>query len=293
MRQRIAVVVAWLAALSAAASSQYLPNIQQRWDASDKVCTGLVKQPKRTGTTRRIENSDRDQLSAEVTIENCFKGQKPKAKNVRVLGYSFYALKDIQGKGIAYSGPPIGFVTGGRNLLFLRRTSKPFAFEMVVPIFESAIRLAESPPYYPNDDSSTGVRFALTQELEAAMLQFGSMDLVYIGHIFDSLGNQEAVLELRRFMLQAPTATQRDIAVALLEHGDMDCEPAVIALLQDRSAPAWRRQNAARALGDHGSERALPFLREVAAQRASTDDLKALRNWTLDSVHRLEGRLAQ
>ena len=35
-------------------AAQYLPSIQQRWDASDLVCTGRASSAARTGQTKKI-----------------------------------------------------------------------------------------------------------------------------------------------------------------------------------------------------------------------------------------------
>lgn len=86
------------------------------------------------------------------------------------------ASKDVSG-GYVYSGPPTGFVRKGRNLLFLRQTVNPGEFEIAVPIYETAIRLADSRPHYPNDIPATSVRFALTREFEAALVQFDANDI--------------------------------------------------------------------------------------------------------------------
>lgn len=272
---------------------RYLSTIQQRWDVSDLVCTAVVASPRRTGVIRRFDRRDRDQLSAEVTIERCFKGTKPQMPTVTLLGYSFYATRDVRSGAIAYSGAPVGFVSKGRNLVFLRRTDKPDQFDIAVPIYRTAIRLADRRPYYPNNISSAGVRFALIREFEAALVQFDSMDIVYLEHIFDLLGTREAIVELRGFAPRAPVAIQRDIAVSLLSNGEMDSEPVVISLLQDASAPAWKRGNAAHALGEHGTKTALPYLRQVVAEPASTDDLRSLRLQALDGLQRLETRLSK
>ena len=200
--------------------------------------------------------------------------------------------EDLKGAGFAYAGPPTGFVSKGRSLIFLRRTALPGQFEIAVPVYETAIRLSDSSPYYPDDNSPTGTRFALTQEFESALLQSDSTDVYYIQWIFDLLGSEETVRELRTLSPRAPLAIQRDIAVSLLANGQSDCEPVVISLLTDTSALGWKRQNAAGVLGDHGTQRALPYLQQIAAQPATTDDLKVFRNWTLDALRRLECRLA-
>ena len=121
----IALMLMLFSTACIAASPRYLPTIQQRWEASDLVCTAVVSTPIRTGVTQEIDGRDRDQLSAEASIEKCFKGEKPSTTTIRVLGYSVYAAKDLHGTGVVYAGPPTGFVSKGRNLIFLRRTAVP------------------------------------------------------------------------------------------------------------------------------------------------------------------------
>lgn len=279
-------------AANAAEAPRYLPSVWQRWDASDLVCTGLASAPVRTGITRTIDGSDRDQLSSEVRFETCFKGKPPVTSRVRVVGYSVMADKDIHG-GYIYSGPPPGFVRKGRNLLFLRRTPNPGEFEVAVPVYETAIRLADSRPYYIDDKSATSVRFALTREFEAALVQFDGNDVSDIERIFDLLGKAEGIAELSRFSKSVALQIQRDIAVALVAHDQLEYEPLAISLLIDASAPPWKRQNAASALGEHGTERALPYVRQVESATATTDDLKSLHVWAVDACQRLERRLTQ
>jgi hypothetical protein len=291
MGRTVAVMLALLSTVCAAATPLYLPTIKQRWDASDLVCTAVVSSPTPTGVTRQIDGSDRDQLSAEASIEKCFKGEKPPVPTIKVIGYSVYAAKDLHGAGFGYAGPPTGFVGKGRNLIFLRRTAVPHKFEIAVPIYATAIRLSDSRPYYPDDNSPAGTHFALTQEFESALLQSDSTDVYYIQWIFDLLGREETVRELRTLSPRAPLSIQRDIAVSLLANGQPDCEPIVISLLMDTSASGWKRQNAAGVLGEQGTQRAVPYLRQIAAQPATSDDSKVLRRWTLDALRRLECRL--
>jgi hypothetical protein len=177
-------------------------------------------------------------------------GKPAFASAVRVLGYSVMASKDIHG-GYAYSGPPTGFVAKGRNLLFLRQTVNPGEFEIAVPIYETAIRLADSRPHYPNEMSATSVRVALLQEFEAALVQFDEHDLADIYRILDLLGNAEGIAELSRFSKTVPLPIQRDIAVSLLARDQLDYEPITISLLIDTSVLQWKRANAAGALGEH------------------------------------------
>jgi hypothetical protein len=292
MRAAFSLLLALSSTTCAAQAPRYLPSVWQRWDASDLVCVGLASAPVRTGITRTIDGSDRDQLSSEVKVETCFKGNPPVSSPIRVVGYSEVASKDVLG-GYVYSGPPTGFVRKGRNLFFLRQAINPAEFETTVPIYETAIRLADSRPYYPNDMSATSVRFALTREFEAALVQFDGNDVSDIGRIFDLLGNAEGIAELSRFSKSVALPIERDIDVALLAHDQIDYEPLAISLLIDASALAWKRANAASALGEHGTERALPYLRQVASEPATTDDLKSLHVWALSASQRLEGRLTQ
>lgn len=291
-----AAILSFLALTSALYTepARYLQSIWQRLNASDLVCTGAASEPVRTGTTRVIDGNTRDQLSTEVTIETCFKGKRPAASRIRVLGYSVYALKDARDSvGVAYAGPPTGFVRKGRNLLFLRQTASDDVLEVAVPIYETAIRLADIRPRYPSDNSSNFFREALTQEFEAAIVQFDPTDVSDIQRVFDLLGDSQAAIELSTFSRTVALPIQRDIAVALVEHDQLESEPLVISLLLDTSALPWKRENAASALGRHGTERALPYLRQVESEPVTTDDLKSLHVWVLEARQRLERRLIE
>jgi hypothetical protein len=274
--------------------ARYLQSIWQRWDASDLVCTGITSEPQRTGATRVIDGNGRDQLSSEVTLQTCFKGTRPASSPIRVLGYSVYASKDVRDSvGVAYAGPPPGFVRKGRNLLFLRQTATPGVLEVAVPIYETAIHLADTRPRYPINSSSNFFREALTQEFEAAIVQFDATDVSDIERVFDLLGDSQAAMELSTFSKTVALQIRRDIAVALVAHDQLESEPLAISLLIDTSALPWKRANAASALGRHGTERALPYLRQVAAEPVTTDDLKSLHVWVLEACQRLERRLTE
>jgi hypothetical protein len=283
-----------LTSLLYAQPPQYLQSIWQRWDASDLVCTGTASKPVRTGIARTIDGSSRDELASEVTFETCFKGNTPASSPVRVVGYSVYALNDVRnGMGIAYSGPPTGFVRKGRNLFFLRKSTSAGVWEVAVPIYETAIRLADSRPRYPGNSSPNFFRDALTIEFEAAIVQFESTDVSDIERIFDLLGSSRGVDELATFSKTVPLPIQSEIAVALVEHDQLEFEPLAISLLADTRAPIWKRANAASALGRHGTERALPYLRQIASQAATTDDLKSLHVWVAEACQRLETRISE
>lgn len=292
MRYALSMLLACSFTTWAAEAAQYLPSIQQRWDVSDLICIGDASSPVRTGLTRTIDGSDRDQLSAEVELETCFKGIRPTAPGIRVLGYDVVATKDV-GQGYAYSGPPTGFVSKGRNLLFLRPTQNPDEFDVAVPIYETAIHLADARPDNPSGGGQQSVRLVLTQELEAAVVQFGDADLRHMEYLFDLLGVPSAIAELSRFSRSVPLTVQRDISVALLFHGQADAEPIVISLLLDMSAPPWKRENAASALGEYGTKAALGPLQQIASQPAAADELESLRLGARSSLDRLEHRLLQ
>lgn len=275
----------------AAEAAHYLPSIHQRWDASDLVCIGDASPPVRTGLTRTIDGTDRDQLSAEVELETCFKGNRPTASEIRVLGYDVVAMRDVSSQGYAYSGPPVGFVSKGRNLLFLHRTDMPNEFEVAVPIYQTAIHLADKRPNSASMESQESERYILTHEFEAALVQFDDGDLSDIGYILDLLGRDDGTIELDRLSRSLPLSVQRDVAVALLSQDQRESEPIVVSLLLDSSAPGWKRENAAGALGEHGTKAAFGPLKQIASQPASADDLKALRLSAQSSLHRLEQRL--
>jgi hypothetical protein len=290
MHYAVSLLLALSSAASAADTARYLPTIQGRWDASNLVCIGDASLPIRTGLTRNIDGSDRDQLSSEVSLETCFKGDRPTASEIRVFGYDVFATKDV-GQGYGYGGPPTGFVVKGRNLLFLRRTDIPNEFEVTVPIYQTAIRLADNRPNSTDDESRDSVRHILTREFEAALVQLDDTDLGDIGYLFDLLGTRDAIAELARFSPGSPLSVQRDIAAALLLHDQLASEPIVISLLLDSSALGWKRENAALALGEHGTEAAFTPLQQIASQPAPTDDLKSLQITAQSSLRRLEHRL--
>jgi len=286
----------------------FLPNIQARWDASDLVCIGNASSPIRTGITQFIDGANRDQLSTEVELERCFKGQDPRSSEIRVLGNYVAAAKEgDQGViSFAYSGPPTGFVHRGRNLLFLRRGPVPDEFAVTVPIYQTAIPLADTPPEYPPATSPIFTKVVLIKELENAMLDtestggvnidqgFGDplpSDIEYIDYVLDYLGTSDGIAELTRLSDTAPLAIQRDIAVKLLDHNQIEYESSVISLLLDESAPPWKRGNAALVLGRHGSHAALDPLLRVVSGPAETDQMMMFHNEAGSSLVSLKHRL--
>lgn len=286
-----------LAFTTGAVDAQYLPTIQRRWDVSDLVCIGEATTPARTGLTRFIDGGDRDQVSADVDLQICFKGDRPNPSKIRVFDYDVFAQKDLEGRsGYGYSGPPTGFARKGRNLLFLRSTNVSGEYETSVLIYATAIPLADQPPIYPAAGSAQFTRVVVTRELEAALLQEdrgrGDDNISDIDYLFDWLGVQDGIAELSRFSKSVPRAVRCDLAVALLSWELQSYEPDVISLLLDSSAPGWKRENAARALGRSGTDAALAPLRQISSQPATTDELESLWEVSKESLHSLEQRLS-
>jgi len=100
----------------------------------------------------------------KLNLKHASKGGRPTALEIRVLGYDVVAMKDV-GQGYGYGGAPIGFVSKGRNLLFLRRTDMPNEFEVTVPIYQTAIHLADNRPNSAGDESRESERHILTQAI--------------------------------------------------------------------------------------------------------------------------------
>jgi hypothetical protein len=285
----------------------YLPTIQARWDASDLVCIGDAGSPVRTGVTQFIDGANRDQLSANVELERCFKGQAPSSSDIHVIGNHVAAAKETERlMGFAHSGPPLGFVHKGRNLLFLRKGPVASEFAVTVPIYQTAIPLADIPPEYPPPTSPSFTKMVLIRELENSVLEaedtgrrnidqgFGDpllSDIECIDYLLDYVGTSDGIAELSRLSHTAPLAIQRDIAVTLLNHDQSQYESTVISLLLDESAPAWKRGNAALALGRHGTHSALDPLQRVVLEPAGTEQLKMLHNEAESSLDSLKHKL--
>jgi hypothetical protein len=300
------LTIAGVASLRTSTSS-YLPTIQARWEASDLVCIGNASPPRRTGVVQVIDGANRDQLSADVELERCLKGTTPSSRHIVLLGDSIASARDQSGViGFAYAGPPPGFVHDGRNLLFLRKSSAPDEFLVTVPIFQTAIPLADVAPTYPPASSPEFVKVVLTRELESAMLQTTEndqgmnsvsgeallSDIEYINLLLDYLGKSDGATELSRFSETVPTSIGQDIAVMLLDRGHRENEAAVISILLNPSVPYWKRGNAAMALGMHGSQAALDPLQWVLSEPATTDQQKQLRSEVQSSLRSLERRLS-
>jgi hypothetical protein len=251
----------------------------------------------RTGLIETLGGSDRDQLMSWVMLETCFKGKKPDPQ-VRVLGASVFAEKDIHG-GFAYAGPPTGFVTPGRNLLFLRKTDELDIWDVTVPVYAVCIQLADSPPSYTLESSDDSIRGALVAEMEA-MIDHGELGLSlgaiqtrawepdriaaeYLPYILEILGRTQGLREFARLMQVSPQAVRREIAMAMLRVGDQRGEPDTLALLEDPNVPDWQRANAARALEFATSTRARSVLERIAHEPGNQE----LRDAAAESLSRM------
>lgn len=240
------------------------PTLPVRWEYSDLVCTGVAEPPQLTGKIENIEGRDRDQLSARVALETCFKGTAP-ARAIIVLGDSLWVEKEvIAAGGTLGSLASPGFVAPGRNLLFLRRTSSPSIWRVTIPIYECAIPLADTAPPYQLDGSTNSIREALGAEIMAVIRQGytrgGPRSFlpalnkpefvlnVYGNYVFEIYGERRALREFERLMNDPRMSLRRAAALVLLGHGDQTVLPEVIALLHDKSEEPGQRQNAAWAL---------------------------------------------
>src|SRR5437868_3237031 len=100
MRYALSLSLVFSSIAWAAEVPHYLPSIHLRWDASDLICIGDASSPVRSSLTRTIDGGNRDQLSAEIELETCFKGGQPAASEIRVIDYDVVATKDVsQGYG--------------------------------------------------------------------------------------------------------------------------------------------------------------------------------------------------
>ena len=107
------------------------------------------------------------------------------------------------------------------------------------------------------------------------------------------LGAQEGIAECLRLSPRVSVPLQRDLAVAMLLKGQSSLEPVVISLLLDTSAPLWKRQNAAGALGEHGTRAALVPLQEIASDHGPADGQESLQLWAAESLSKVKARLVQ
>ncbi len=271
-----------------------LGDIQSRWDYSDLVCTGTAEAPVPTGVVESLGGSDRDQLASWVSLENCFKGGIPAAA-ISVLGDRVFSQKETT-TGYVYAGPPTGFLVKGRNLLFLRATKGTDTWRVTVPVYAICIPLADSAPTYSSSRSAESIRHALVAEFESAIeqgkigfadgLQLSTPDDVarqYLPYIWQVLGREQGMREFRQLMTHSLEIVRREIAMAMLREGNQEGEAETLALLEDKTAVAWKRENAALALWNATSTRATQALERVANEPGPDE----LRHAAQDSLSRM------
>ena len=271
-------------------------DIQWRWDYSDLICTGTAEAPVRTGLVERIGGNDRDQLASWVTLENCFKGASS-GGTIKVLGDSAFSLKQNT-MGGAYSGPPPGFLVKGRNLLFLRATKDADAWRVTVPVYAICIPLADTAPSYSSGRLAESIRHALVAEFESAIdqgqvgfadgLHLSAPDDVarqYLPYIWQVLGREQGVQEFKQLMAHSPESIRREVAMAMLREGNQEGEAETLALLEDKTAVSWKRENAALALANATSAQARQALERVANEPGS-DELRHAAQESLSRMNR-------
>jgi HEAT repeat protein len=198
--------------------------------------------------------------------------------------------------GYAYAGPPIGFVTKGRNLLFLRKTRDPKVWRVTIPVYATCIELADGAPDYELNGSAGSIRRALVKEFEAVIEQgrintaggtlFASPDkvaAVYLPYIWEILGRVQGTQEFKLLMTRSSGSLRQEIAMALLRQGDQAGEPGAIARLQDSTAVVWKRTNAAYALRNATSSRACEALENILNKPAPPE----LRHVAEESVSQM------
>jgi hypothetical protein len=271
-------------------------DIQWRWDYSDLVCTGTAEAPVRTGVVESLGGSDRDQLASWVTLETCFKGAFS-GRTIRVLGDSVFSPgKDAM--GYVYAGPPTGFLVKGRNLLFLRATQDIDIWRVTVPVYAICIPLADTTPPYSSSRSADSIRHALVAEFESAIdqgqvgfadrLHLSAPDDVarqYLPYIWQVLGREQGMQEFKQLMAHSPESIRREVAMAMLREGNQEGEAETLALLEDKTAVSWKRENAALALANATSAQARQALERVANEPGS-DELRHAAQESLSRMNR-------
>jgi hypothetical protein len=113
------------------------------------------------------------------------------------------------------TGPLLNSHKAEIRTLLSGATDTPNEFEVIVPIYQTAIHLADNRPTFAGEESREAERHILTGEFEAALVQFDDEDLSHIGYILDLLGNREGITELARFSRGHPVSVQRFNATSL------------------------------------------------------------------------------
>jgi hypothetical protein len=276
--------------------------LQMRWAYSELVCTGLAGAARPTGKVEVLGGYERQQLEADVTLQTCFKGTPPPSKKIKVLGDSF-TMGDPGHSGMVYAGPPTGFVSVGRNLLFLRKTESPSMWRVTIPVYECALPLADVPPDYVLDGTDSSVGEALGAEFMAlirqgqvrgephsAMPALNQPEAVannYGGYVFEFYGQARALRAFERLLSDPRPSLRRAVAITLLGHGDQCGLAETMAAAQDASEENWQRGNAVRALEFATSASARGYV-EFLAQEPGNSPVHLVALETLQRIHRRE-----
>ncbi len=205
-------------------------------------------------------------------------------------------LQNDKMTGYASSGPPTGFLGKGRNLLFLRKTEDPGTWRVTVAVYAICIPLADSAPSYSSSRSAESIRNALAAEFESAIeqgrggladgLQLATPDdvaRVYLPYIWQVLGREQGMGKFKQLMAHSPESVRREIAMALLREGNQEGEAETLALLEDKTAVSWKRENAAFALANATSTQARQALERVVSEPGPDE----LRNAAQESLSRM------
>ena len=91
------------------------------------------------------------------------------------------------------------------------------------------------------------------------------------------------IQEYKILMARSTESVRREIAMALLQLGDQEGEAETLALLEDKDAVSWKRENAAFALANATSTQARQALERVVSEPGPDE----LRNAAKESLSRM------
>ncbi len=105
----------------------------------------------------------------------------------------------------------------------------------------------------------------------------------YLPYILEVLGRVQGIREFKSLMSRSAEPVRSEIAVALLQLGDQEGEAETLALLEDKTAVSWKRENAAFALANATSTQARQALERVVSEPGPDE----LRNAAQESLSRM------
>ncbi len=116
----------------------YEPSLTKRVNYSDVVCSATITKTEKTGITRTIGGKMRNEIIAEASIGQVFKGAFP-ARSIRVRYFDYGILPTAD-----FMTPPLARLeVHSRYILFLK--SVEGSLEVAVPVWQMEIRLAPRP----------------------------------------------------------------------------------------------------------------------------------------------------